>query len=61
MACLHFNENVNRQTRKTKEGMPYMKVTYPKYKLGDELVREISVAPTYGNIMEKSYEVITKT
>ena len=49
MACLHFNENVCRQTRKTKEGEPYIKVTFPKYKLGEELVREIAVAPTYGN------------
>ena len=29
---------------KTKEGVPYFKVTFPKYKLGDELVREIAVA-----------------
>ena len=50
MACLHFNENVCRQTKKTKEGVPYFKVTFPKYKLGDELVREIAVAPTYGNV-----------
>ena len=50
MACLHFNENVCRQTKKTKEGVPYFKVTFPKYKLGDELVREIALAPTYGNV-----------
>ena len=34
---------------KTKEGVSYFKVTFSKYKLGDELVREIAVAPTYDN------------
>ena len=48
MASLHFNENVSRQTRLTKSGQKYIKVTYPKFKLGDELVREIPTAPTYG-------------
>ena len=50
MACLHFNENVCRQTKKKmKEGVPYFKVTFSKYKLGDVLVHEIAVATTYGN------------
>ena len=50
MACLNFNENVCRQTKKTKEGVPYFKVTFPKYKLGNELARLIAVAPTYDNV-----------
>ena len=48
MACLHFNVNVCSKKKKTKKGDRYIKVTFPKYKLGDELVREIAVAPTYG-------------
>lgn len=48
VACLHFNENINRKSQKTKDGQIYMKVTYPKYKLGEELVREVASAPTYG-------------
>ena len=47
LACLHFNENVRRDTMKTKDGKKYMKVTYPKHKLGDEVVREVRVPPTY--------------
>lgn len=34
--------------KKTKAGKRYIKVTYPKYKLGEELVCEIATAPTYG-------------
>jgi hypothetical protein len=27
-----------------------MKVTYPKYKFGEELVREVASSPTYGKL-----------
>ena len=27
-----------------------MHVTYPKFKLGDEVVREVAVPPTYGEL-----------
>ena len=37
------------EKKKMKEGVPYFKVTFSKYKLGDVLVHEIAVAPTYGN------------
>ena len=48
LACLHFNENTHRETKISKKGNPYIRVTYPKYKLGEEMVREISVPATYG-------------
>ena len=48
LASLHFNENVVRQTQKSANGEDYFKVTYPKFKLGEEVVREIAVPPTYG-------------
>ena len=48
LASLHFNENVHREGQTSKDGTPYMKVTYPKFKLGDEVVREVAVPPTYG-------------
>ena len=48
LASLHFNENVHRECQISKDGTPYMKVTYPKFKLGDEVVREVAVPPTYG-------------
>ncbi|XP_068697377.1 uncharacterized protein [Montipora foliosa] len=48
LLSLHFNENVHRECQTSKDGTPYMKVTYPKFKLGDEVVREVAVPPTYG-------------
>lgn len=55
IAILHFNENVHRQTNKTKDGRPSFNVTFPKYKLGDEVVREVTVQPTYGNILHSLF------
>jgi hypothetical protein len=51
IAILHFNENVHRQPKKTKDGQTSYHIHFPKYKLGEEVVREISVQPTYGNIL----------
>lgn len=34
--------------QKSKDGEDYLKVTFPKFKLGEEVVREIAVLPTYG-------------
>ena len=48
MAILHFNENVHRETQTKKDGEEYVKVTWPKFKLGEEVVRRVAVAPTYG-------------
>ena len=50
LACLHFNENVQRQKKTTKDGRKYFNVTYPKFSLGSEVVREVAVNQTYGNI-----------
>ena len=48
LASLHFNENIQRDTQVSKEGKEYMRVTYPKFKLGEEVVREVAGPPTYG-------------
>lgn len=47
---MHFNENVSRKSKTDKNGEVYMKVTYPKYKFGEELVREVASSPTYGKL-----------
>jgi hypothetical protein len=39
---------VHRKPKQAKDGKTYMHVTYPKFKLGDEVVREVAVPPTYG-------------
>ena len=48
LACLHFNENLRRETQVSKDEKPYMRVTYPKFKLGEEVVREVACPPSYG-------------
>ena len=47
LASLHFNENIKRETKKTNTGNSYYRVTYPKFKFGEEVVREVPVPPTY--------------
>lgn len=47
LASLHFNENLHRDAQLTKNGEKYYKVTYPKYKLGEEVVHEVASPPTY--------------
>lgn len=47
LVSLHFNENLHRDAQLTKNGEKYYKVTYPKYKLGEEVVREVASPPTY--------------
>ena len=34
----------------SKDGKEYVRVTYPKFKLGEEVVREVASPPTYGKI-----------
>ena len=49
LACI-LMKNVKRRSKQNKNGEVYMKVTYPKYKFGEELVREVACAPTYGKL-----------
>ena len=48
LACLHCNKNVQRETEIGKDRKPYYKVSYPKFNLGKEVVREVAVPPTNG-------------
>ncbi len=48
LASLHFNENIHREKQTSKNGETYMRVVWPKYKLGEEVVKERSVPATYG-------------
>ena len=50
LASLHFNENIQRETQLSRDGNEYIRVTYPKFKLGEEFVREVACPPTYGMI-----------
>lgn len=48
LASLHFNKNVQRETQIGENGAQYLKVRYSKYKLGEEVVRDVKTPPTYG-------------
>lgn len=48
LASLHFNENLHRERKISKDGEKYYAVTFPKFKLGEEVVREVAAPPTYG-------------
>ena len=50
LASLHFNENENlqRETQRVFNGKEYTWVTYPKFKMGEEVVWEVACPPTYG-------------
>jgi hypothetical protein len=48
LASLHFNENVKRKAWMSNEGNKCYRVMYPKFKVGEEVVREVVVPPTYG-------------
>ena len=55
LASLHFNENVKRQTHQSKDGSDYIKVTYPKFNVGEGVVREVAVPPTYRKNTKSSH------
>jgi len=61
LASLHFNENVHRDTQLWKEGEKYFKVTYPKFKLGEEVVREVAAPPTYSYVEDIKKLLFTLT
>ena len=46
-ASMHFNENLHREPRKKADGSLYVQLTFPKFKGGTEVVRNVSSQPTY--------------
>eukprot|EP00795_Rhopilema_esculentum_P004074 gene4075-20254_t len=56
MAVSHFNENLHREAQKDKNGKEYFKVSYPKYKPGEEAVKPVPVPPSYKNDQYKLQE-----
>ncbi|XP_065069945.1 uncharacterized protein LOC135694966 [Rhopilema esculentum] len=56
LAICHFNENVLRQQNQLQDGSLQYNVVYPKFKLGEEVVKEVAVPPTYTNQQYKLKE-----
>ncbi len=55
MAVLHFNKNLERNERLDEDGMPQVKIVYPKLKNGEATVRSITVEPNFGRTDSKCY------
>ncbi|CAH1242289.1 Hypp6543 [Branchiostoma lanceolatum] len=61
LAVLHFNENLKRQVHNTKDGRAYYRVTYPKYKLGEEVVKKVAAPPpTYKEQLKETRDKYSK-
>ena len=54
LAALHFNYNVNRETKRDKDGQPLLHVSYTKFKDGEATVREARVSANYGNVLNNN-------
>ena len=48
LAVLHYNNNSNKQQAKTKKGEDQYSISFPKYKKGDFIVREVMEKSNYG-------------
>lgn len=48
LAALHYNENGNKEQARTKAGTRRFCISFPKYKQGGHVVRQLKVASTYG-------------
>ncbi|XP_068759957.1 uncharacterized protein [Montipora capricornis] len=60
LAAIHFNYNLTREPKVDKQGKPKLKVTYPKFKLGEATVREVRVAQNY-DYVEELYATLIRT
>jgi hypothetical protein len=47
LAALHFNENVTRPQRTTKEGEKQFSVSFPKGRGGEGVAKEVKVEQTF--------------
>ena len=48
LAALHFNESLQRETKKNDDGTIKVRVTYPKFKNGEATVRDVRVQQKFG-------------
>ncbi|KAK3722374.1 hypothetical protein QZH41_013690, partial [Actinostola sp. cb2023] len=57
LAALHFNYNLNRESKKDDHGNAKLRVTYTKFKYGEGTVKEIKTAQNYGKYFTLDYYV----
>ena len=49
---------MKRERRVAEDGTIYYNVVYPKFKVGDEVVREVAVQPTYGESLFTTLQIL---
>ena len=47
LACLHFNENADRERLRGPDGKPKVNTRFPKYKKGEPSLAFVKAKPTY--------------
>ncbi|XP_019859639.1 PREDICTED: uncharacterized protein LOC109587862 [Amphimedon queenslandica] len=52
LAALHYNENGNKKQSFTKEGKGQYSISFPKYKQGGHIVRQLKTKSTYSYVKE---------
>lgn len=57
LAALHFNENTDREQSFTKTGTAQWRVSYPKYKKGGAVVKEVKIPATFQYVQDLTDEV----
>jgi len=60
LAALHFNYNLNRESKLDDHGEPRLRVNYVKYKYGEATIKEVKIPQNYGNkfnITISGYEI----
>ena len=48
LASVHFNFNLQRECRKNADDTEQIKITYPKFKNGEAVVRNVRVSQNFG-------------
>ena len=54
LAALHYNENVGRAQAQTQQGREQYKISFPKFKRGEHIVRRVLEDPAYGMLCESA-------
>jgi hypothetical protein len=56
LAAIHFNFNLMRKAKESKDGSKQIKVTYPKFKDGQATVRDVKIKQNFGMGFKKSFQ-----
>lgn len=55
LAAVHFNFNLQRECRKNADDTEQIKITYPKFKNGEAVVRNVRVSQNFDYMWKKFF------